>query len=345
MKVLVLSNMAPFVWGGAEELALHLVRNLRLSGVTAEAMRVPFAWNPAERLIDEMTICRLLRIANTDRVIALKFPTYLVPHDNKVLWVLHQFRQAYDLWDAGQSNIPDTPRGREIREAIRTADKGCFGAARRLFCNSPTTRERMRRYSGFDPEVLAPPLNDPELFGGGDYGNYILAFGRVNRGKRQRLLVEAMRHVRSNLRLVIAGPCDRPEDEADLHHAVAAARVEDRVVLDLRFLPRQELATLVNGARAVAYLPFDEDSVGYVTMEAFQAAKPVVTVTDSGGVLEIVRHGETGLVCAPEATAIAAAIDELGACADKAARLGRTGRAQWLDRGISWRATIDRLLA
>jgi glycosyltransferase involved in cell wall biosynthesis len=209
MKVLVLSNMAPFVWGGAEELAFHLVCNLRLSGVTAEAMRIPFSWNPAERLIDEMTICRSLRIANTDRVIALKFPTYLVPHDNKVLWVLHQFRQAYDLWDAGQSSIPDTPRGRQIREAIRTADESCFDAARRLFCNSPTTRERMRRYSGFDPEVLAPPLNDPELFGGGDYGGYVLASGRVNRSKRQWLLVEAMRHVRSSLRLVIAGPCDR----------------------------------------------------------------------------------------------------------------------------------------
>ena len=47
-----------------------------------------------------------------DRVIALKFPAYLVPHRQKVLWILHQYRQAYDLWDAGKSNIPDTPRAR-----------------------------------------------------------------------------------------------------------------------------------------------------------------------------------------------------------------------------------------
>lgn len=343
MNVLVLSNMTPFLWGGAEELAVHLVRQLRLRGAKAEVMRLPFTWNPPERLIEEMALCRSLRLANADRVIALKFPTYLVPHDNKVLWVLHQFRQAYDLWDAGQSNIPDTDRGREIRRIIRTADNACFAESRRLFCLSATTQARMRHYNDVTPSIMWQPLNDPELFGGGDYGNYILASGRVNFAKRQWLLVEAMRHVRSGLRLVIAGPPDGPEDEADLRRR--AAGLEDRVALDLRFLPRAELAALVNGARAVAYLPYDEDSVGYVTAEAFHAARPVVTVSDAGGLLEIVRPDETGMVCAPEPAALAAAIDSLGAGADKAAELGRAARALWLGFGVSWPATIERLLS
>src|SRR5215207_5445071 len=111
--------MAPFIWGGAEELTHHLVRNLTAHGIQAEAMRIPFSWEPAERLIDETLLCRSLKVVNTDRVIALKFPAYLVPHDNKVFWLLHQYRQVYDLWDVGQSNIPDTERGREIRRVIR----------------------------------------------------------------------------------------------------------------------------------------------------------------------------------------------------------------------------------
>src|SRR5690606_22450122 len=111
MKVLVLSTMVPFVHGGAEELFIHLVRNLQSAGVEAEGFRIPFTWNPAERLIDEMLIARQLRLFNFDLVIALKFPAYLVPWNDKVLWLLHQYRQAYDLLDAGQSNIAPDARG------------------------------------------------------------------------------------------------------------------------------------------------------------------------------------------------------------------------------------------
>lgn len=343
MNVLVLSTMAPFLWGGAEELAVHLVRQLRLQGANAEVMRIPFSWNPAERLIDEMALCRSLRMTNVDRVIALKFPAYLIPHDNKVLWVLHQFRQAYDLWDAGQSNIPDTDRGREIRRIVQTADSACFAEARGLFCNSATTQARMRRYNDVSPGILLPPLNDPELFCGGDYGNYILASGRVNRAKRQWLLVEAMRHVASGLRLVIAGAPDTPEDEVDLRRR--AVGLEDRVVLDLRVLPRGELAAMVNGARAIADLAGDDDSADCAAMEAFQAAKPVIAASDAGGRLDLVDPDETGLVCAPIAAELAAAIDSLAADAGKAAKLGHAGRARWLDCKVSWDATIERLLS
>ena len=122
MRVLVLSTMVPFVHGGAEELFNHLVRNLQATaGIEAEGFRIPFTWNPAEQLIDEMLIARRLRLDNVDRLITLKFPVYLVPWHDKVLWLLHQYRQAYDLLDTGQSNIPDDTRGAQIVAAIRTA--------------------------------------------------------------------------------------------------------------------------------------------------------------------------------------------------------------------------------
>ena len=46
----------------------------------------------------------------------------------------------------------------------------------------------------------------------------------------------------------------------------------------------------------MVYLPFGEDSYGYVTLEAFHARKPVVTLSDSGGTLELVRDRRNGLV-------------------------------------------------
>ena len=344
MKVVVLNNMVPFVHGGAEELCDHLVRNLRIAGVEAEAFRIPFSWVPAERLIDEMLIARRLRLFGVDRVIALKFPVYMVPWPNKVLWLLHQFRQAYDLRDAGQSHIPDDARGREIIAAIRAGDALAFNEARHIYTNAPITSERLRRYNGFSSTVLRPPLNDPELFGGGEAQGYVLATGRVNGAKRQHLLVEALRFA-PGLRLVIAGPPDGPEDAERLRRLAEEAGVADRLTLDLRFLPRAELARLVNGASAVAYLPFDEDSLGYCTMEAFQAGKPVLTVTDSGGVLDIVRDGDTGLVVAPEPEALGAAMAALVADPARAAAMGRAGRAAMDAEGLNWPETIRKLLS
>ena len=344
MKVLVLTTRVPFIHGGAEELRDHLVLNLRRQGVEAEAMSLPFTWDPAERLIEEMWIARTIEVVNADRVIALKFPAYLTPHPNKVLWVLHQYRQAYDLWDAGQSNIPDSPRGEEIRGMIRTADAMAFAEARALFTLSPTGQDRLWRYNGVQATVLPQPLNDPELFGGGPADGYVFAGGRVGRAKRQALLVQALRYA-PGVRMVIAGPPDSETDAPELARLAAELGVEDRLTLDLRFLPRAEMATLVNNASAAAYIPFDEDSVGYVTMEAFHAGKPVVTTSDSGGVLEIVRDGETGVVAEPNPEALGAALVKLMNNPARSAALGAAGRRVLDDRQLTWPRTIERLLA
>ncbi|HEY1795834.1 MAG TPA: glycosyltransferase [Stellaceae bacterium] len=345
MKVLVLNTMTPFGWGGAEELAFHLTKNLNAAGADAEQFRIPFQWNPPERLIESMLFFRGLRTWNVDRMIAFRFPAYLMPHDNKVLWVIHQFRQAYDLWDAGMSNIEDSERGREIRATIKRADEMAFAEAVKIFTNHQTTADRLKHYNGWDGEVLLPPLNDPELFMGGERENYILASGRVNSGKRQYLLVEAMAHSRSNVRLVIAGPPDSPGDADALRALVAERGLSDRVSLDLRFLPREKLADYVNRAFAVAYMPYDEDGIGYVTMEAANAGKPVITLGDSGGVLDLVKDGETGRVCEPTAEALAAAIDDLVGAPARSLRLGEQARTAWAAREITWAKTIERLLA
>jgi len=336
--------MMPFVHGGAEELFDHLVRNLQTTtGVEAEGFRIPFTWDPAERLIDEMLIARRLRLFNVDRVIALKFPAYLVPWDDKIVWLLHQYRQAYDLRDVGQGNIPGDDRGAQIVAAIRVADNAAFSEARRIYTNAPITARRLLHYNDVNSRVLRPPLNDPELFVGGESGGYVLATGRVNAGKRQHLLVRALRYS-PDTRLVIAGPPDTPEDADALRRLAAEEGVDDQVTLDLRFLSRGDLAALVNRSLAVAYLPFDEDSLGYCTMEAFQASKPMLTVTDSGGVLDIVRDGETGLVVAPEPQLLGDALTKLVDDPASAARLGRAGRAAIDAEDLTWPATIEKLL-
>ena len=191
---------------------------------------------------------------------------------------------------------------------------------------------------------MPPPLNDPELFEAGPSQGYILASGRVNAGKRRHLLLEALA-LAPGVRLIVAGPPDTPDDAERLRSLVGRHGIEDRVRLDLRFLPRAELARLVTGAQAVAYLPFDEDSPGYVTMEACQAHKPVVTVTDSGGVLDLVIDGVTGWVCAPDPEALATALAEASDGEQICIARGAAGYDALRRLNLNWSATIDRLLA
>ena len=156
MKVLVLNNAAPFIRGGAEELADCLVQRLNeTNGVEAELLRIPFRWEPAERIVDEIVLNRNLRLYNVDRTIALKFPAYLIPHTEKTLWLLHQFRQAYDLYESGLSHLSSDPRGAEIVRLVRKADEQLFATCRRIFTNSPVTQGRLKKFNGFDSTVLS----------------------------------------------------------------------------------------------------------------------------------------------------------------------------------------------
>lgn len=345
MKVLIVNNMAPFISGGAEALAEFLRRSLEVAGHQAELLRIPFQWEPATRIPSQMLMARNMELMNVDHVIALKFPAYLIRHPRKTLWLVHQYRQAYDLFDVGQTNLPEGSLGANIRQVIRAADDECFRECRRIFAISDVTQKRLAHYNGFDAPILRAPLNDPEIFTGGEPQGYVFAGGRVNGSKRQHLLVEALAHAPSNVRLVVAGPPDSEADAQRLRELVERLNLQDRVRLDLRFLSRIEYAAYLNGSLAAASLPFDEESYSYVAMEAFTAGKPVISTTDSGGVLGLVRHGATGWVAAPTPEGLAAALISAYANPQTTRDLGKAAQALWASMEINWPATVEALLA
>ena len=109
MRVAVCAPQVPFVRGGAEIMAETLVDELRARDHEAELVTVPFKWYPGTRVLDQAFLWRLLDLTESDGrpidlVVATKFPAYVVRHPNKRVWVLHQFRQAYELdrTDLGQ---------------------------------------------------------------------------------------------------------------------------------------------------------------------------------------------------------------------------------------------------
>ena len=101
MRIVVATVRTPFVHGGAEVLADELIKALLAEGHLAELVSIPFNPDEPERIPDQMLACALLDLCEVhampvDRLIALKFPAYLIPHPDKVIWLLHQHRAAYD---------------------------------------------------------------------------------------------------------------------------------------------------------------------------------------------------------------------------------------------------------
>jgi glycosyltransferase involved in cell wall biosynthesis len=188
-------------------------------------------------------------------------------------------------------------------------------------------------------------LNDAKLFIPGRHGSYIFAGGRVTNGKRQKLLVEAMRHTNGGLKLIVAGPPETHEVATELQALVARHNLESKVELRLGLMTRNEIADLVCNSAACAYIPFDEDSLGYVTMEAFAAGKAVVTTSDAGGLLELVDDGVTGYVVDANARALASAFETLSREPNTALRLGKAAKERWESMKLNWPSTIEALLA
>jgi glycosyltransferase involved in cell wall biosynthesis len=339
VKILVANNAAPFVRGGAELLADRLVHELREAGHDAGLLRLPLGDTP-EQVVESMTAAALMDVMNCDRIVGLKFPAYLIPHADVVIWLVHQFRQAYDPAPVGW---PEDPRLDVIAAAVRASDQAAFAAANRLYAISPEVAGRLQRANGRTASVLMTPPHADQDFRTEPAEDFIVALGRLSGGKRQRLAIEAMAHASPGYKLVVAGAPETPETLEDLERLVESNGLADRVELIPRFITEEEKLDLIARCIGSVYLPVDEDSYGYVCYEAAMSSKPTITAADSGGTLTLVDHERTGLVTDPDPVSVAAALDRLALDRSWAAELGSHARTLALDLDLSWPRVIKEL--
>ena len=332
MRIAVCLPQVPFARGGAEIFSDELVRQLQARGHEAEVVSVPFKWYPGQKVLTQAFLWRLLDLteadgAPIDLVVATKFPSYCVRHPNKVVWLLHQFRQAYELDRTELGQFSESAEDRALRRRVQRLDEKALGEARKLFATSGNVAERLRRSTGLDAEVLPHPPQEL-AYRTDAYEPFVFSVGRLDRAKRIDLLIQAA--ARQGIDVVVAG---EGPDRARLESlANGRVRFTGRVTED-------ELADLYARCRAVFYAPVDED-FGMVPFEAFLAEKPVVTTTDAGGPLDVVHERKTGRVVEPTVDAIAGA---LAIGEDEARAWGKAGKA--LAQRVTWDNAIDRLLS
>jgi glycosyltransferase involved in cell wall biosynthesis len=343
-NVLICTTQVPFTTVGAESHVEGLRCALIHGGYNAEIVALPFKWYPPSEIMRSALAWRMLDVSEAngkpvDLVIAMKFPAYLVAHQRKVLWIMHQYRSAYNLWDTPFDDLSTYPDGAQVREWIRNADNRLIPEAKKVFANSKTVAERLRRYNKIESQPLYHPPPRAGNLRYGEQGDYIFYPSRLEPQKRQELLIEAAKYLRTPVKIVFAGGSGDPKRYESL---VKQFDVKDRVCLR-GFVDESEIIDLYANALGVCYLPFDED-YGYVTLEGMLSSKPVVVARDGGGATEFVEHEREGLIVEPEPQAIAESLDSLYVDRARAQAMGQRGQDKLSSMNLSWQHVVESLI-
>ncbi len=165
-RICVCATQIPFNRGGAEILTSNLVSRLQQRSYSVEQVQLPLQTSPLEEVVKGCLAWRMLnldRVANDriDLVIGTKFPSYMIPHPRKIIWLVHQYRAAYNLFGSMYSDIQNTSRDLQLRQYIIDLDHTAFYEAKRIFTISRMVSWRLKEYNGFESTPLYPPVDDP----------------------------------------------------------------------------------------------------------------------------------------------------------------------------------------
>jgi glycosyltransferase involved in cell wall biosynthesis len=173
---------------------------------------------------------------------------------------------------------------REYRLAVERMDL--------ILVNSENVRQRLLNYLQLSAVVVYPPVATERFTWRGDDG-YYLSVARLEPNKRVDIVIRAFLAMPQRKLVVASGGS---EFKRLKYLAQGAPNIQF-----VGWQSEEALSELVGWARAVVYLPVDED-FGMSPVEAMAAGKPVIGVAE-GGLLETVQHGVTGWLIQPAPTA------------------------------------------
>jgi len=342
--IAICAAQVPFSRGGAEEHVEALARELEACGYEVDIINIPFKWYPIEQLFKSMELWKNIDLSESDGkpidlVIATKFPSYFINHHNKALWLIHQYRQAYDLLDTPYSgfDLSNKKQLKQYNEFIKL-DKNALKIYNNIYTNSVNTSKRLKKYNNINSSALYHPPKLYKKYYNDDLGDYILSVGRLDPLKRIDLLIKSLKYCNNKIKCKIAG---RGSEMDSLKKLSIKLGVSDRVVF-LGFVSDDELVKLYANCAFVFFAPQDED-YGYITLEAFLSKKTIITANDSGGPLEFVKNNINGIVLDTlEEKIIGEKVENLFFDKEKCKNFGNKGYNEV--KNINWDNVINTLV-
>ncbi len=342
MKIVIASTIVPFIQGGGTFIVDWLEIKLREYGHIVDVVKIPFS-SDYTRYLEQCMALRLYHLEDScDRLICIRMPSYLLQHPDKFLWFIHHYREVYDLWGTEYQGVPNTPEGFALREYIMRSDELAFRETKKIYTNSKIISKRLMDFNGVDSEVVYPPLLEPEKFYCAEYGDYIYYSSRICRPKRQLLALEAMKYTKTPVKLIMTGKFDSMSLKNEMISIIKKNNLHNRVVIVDRWISEKEKADYFARCLCGLYIPFDEDSYGYTSLEAHHSQKGIITCTDSGGTDELIVDGYNGLIVSPDPERLAEQFDKLYEDKLFAKKLGENGNNRMNELKINWDNVVGR---
>lgn len=342
MKIVIASTIVPFINGGGTFIVDWLEQKLNEYGYQTDVIKIPFT-HDYHTVMSQMLGLRLFHLEDTcDRLIAIRTPSYLLKHPDKYLWFIHHYREMYDLWGTEYEQFPRNNEVMAIREYVKRADDQAFHEAKKIYTNSKIISQRLLKYNQIVAKPVYPPILHPEQFRCTEYGDYVYYSSRICGHKRQWLAVEAMKYVKTPVRLIISGKIENLQENERIHSIIRENDLEHKVEVVDRWISENEKADYYAKCLAAIYIPYDEDSYGYPSLEAHHSRKAVISCTDSGGTDELISDGENGFLVEPDPEKLAAIFDQLYEDRKLAEKMGQRALKRIEELDITWDNVIRR---
>ena len=335
---------------GSEAHLLSLLPRLRERGWDVRLLMLhehePGAWDFARELTARgVPLDGIPLTADVDPLAFFRLVSYLARHRPHVLHTHLVHADAYGQMAGTIARVPvriSTKHGfNEFREGrlFALGDRSVASLAHVHIAISRGLARYLADTEGFREDGFEvvhygiAPRTEPEAYRG--TAPRLLCVGRLIPIKGHIVLLRAFAQARREvpgLELDVAG---RGPMEPALKALVRELGVADAV----RFLgyvsPIQEAIE----RSAIVVVPSMGEGFGMVALESMERARPVVAA-GIGGLGELVRHGETGLLVEPgETEPLARAIVELAGDLPRAARMGEAGRRRALAEFLEERCT------
>ena len=374
MKIAIVTpSPVPFNIGGAEKLFIGMLYNFnKISSHQFELIKIPVKDQDFWELMKGYYDFYNLDLSYFDAVITTKYPAWMINHKNHILYMQHTCRGVYDLYPKNmpveykitnrkllkldyllkndcsiKDLLDELMELREIKDQFQDFNfpgpltRAIIHKLDRLAVNNISSynaiSKNVANRKGYFPQnkrvsIIYHPSTLEGLYC--ENYKYIFTASRLEKLKRIDMLIKAFMKTEVDIEFLIAGTGG---EESYLKRLAKG----DKRIKFLGFISDEELKKHYANALFIPYVPYDED-YGLITIEAMKSEKAVLTVKDSGGVKEFVKHGVNGYIAEPNEKSLFQYMDKMFTEYDKTIQMGKNAKTS-VER-INWKNLLIKLL-
>jgi glycosyltransferase involved in cell wall biosynthesis len=313
MKIMLAGSVSPFT--AREELhwAQAISKKLSESGHQVDLFNLPVVQDPL-LLSEQIMASRLLSVdPNCDLLITIGYPAFVLKHPRKRA-LLFSLASPLHEWFDTEYGVIATPQYHSLRHSIQAAEKSCLAEADCIVCGSANLAAQLKdEYTLRSASYLLDDVLQDKLENGlPAQVRWVVTESTLEPCDRYDLLLEAVAQSSGDWKLAIFVP-----SSSAVYRDALTQRIEKLAINERIAVVNAPLSTsALEQSLFHIVLRYQSARIPEGTIRAMKSNIPVVTVSDSGALLEVVKHNVNGLVVKPDSKSIAQWLDQT--CTDTA---------------------------